>query len=151
VDVNKSPLQQIQFAVVDSKISIIAPPESSSETVYDFDIELDIYQRVETESIIRIFYTITAKHCAPDIAGLSIEVQAASDFSIDDSIEPKSETFSNLVNFSATAIAYNNVRAYLQNITTYYPVEPYILPAIDLNDLCSKYRQKMEKKRSEIE
>ncbi len=139
VEIRRSELQQEIFVVLDTQISIDLPDDTKSKNVDDLDIILKIYKNNEDDHLVRIYYEIKAKRTYPDKPGLCIRVQASGDFRIDASIDENSIQFGQLVNFSATAITYNNIRAYLQNTTSYYPVDTYILPAIDLNDLCKKY------------
>ena len=146
MDVKRSELQQELFAIVDSSVSIEYPVGENGAEADDLDIDLSIFHNKEDDHLVRIYYKITAKRCYIDEVGIEIAVQATCDFRIDKSIEIDTPDFFNLIHYSATAITYSNIRAYLQNITSYYPVEPYILPAIDLKDLCKKYSEKMENK-----
>ena len=142
MNVKRSELQQILFAVVDAHINL-EDFESVHEPVDDLDVDLNIFTNQEDDHLIRILFRIQAKKITPGSGGINIDVSAACDFRIDPSLDPSSQDVFNLVNYSATGITYNNIRTYLQNETSYFPVEQYILPTIDLNDLCRQlYRPK---------
>lgn len=136
--VKRSELQQILFVVVDTHINL-ENFESVTDAVDDLDIDMNILTNKEDDHLIRVFFRITAKRSTPGSIGLSIDVSAACDFRIDASLDPSSQEFMSLVNYSATGITYNNIRTYLQNATSYFPVEQYVLPTIDLRDLCKEY------------
>lgn len=139
MEIRRSELQQEMFVVLDTKVSIDIPQGAKGQVTDNLDVALAIFTNDEDDHLVRILYEIQAKLTHIDKPGLEIFVHASSDFRIDASIEVNSAQFQQLVNYSATAITYNNIRAYLQNITSYYPVDLYVLPAIDLNDLCKKY------------
>ncbi|MDD3543375.1 MAG: hypothetical protein PHO69_11920 [Petrimonas sp.] len=149
MEIRRSELQQEMFVILDSKVSIDIPQDAKGQDADDLDVDLTILTNKEDDHLVRILYVVKAKRTHTDKPGIDIEVYASGDFRIDVSIEADSPQFQQLVNYSATAITYNNIRAYLQNITSYYPLDMYVLPAIDLNDLCKKYYESIKEETKE--
>lgn len=149
MEIRRSELQQEIFVVLDSKISIDIHQGGNGQEVDDLDVDLAILTNNEDDHLVRIIYEIKAKRTHTNRPGIVIEIQASGDFRIDASIGADTQQFQQLVNYSATAITYNNIRAYLQSIISYYPVDLYVLPAIDLNDLCNKYYERIRKDKKE--
>ncbi len=149
MDIRKSELQQTFFAVIDSSIAIEIPTASVEQERNDLDIDLDMFINKEDRHMVRVQFTIRALRTHNDRIGLKIDVLSTTDFHVDESLDPECETFLQLVQYSATAIAYNNIRAYLHNATSYYPADPYILPTIDLNDLVKKFAEKQKPQEEE--
>jgi preprotein translocase subunit SecB len=131
------------FVLLETKISLVFPKETQINDIDELDIDYHIFTNNEDDHLVRIIFDIKAIHHLMKQPGLNIELQASCDFRIAESIEVGSDLFNKLISNAATAITYNNIRAYLQNVTSYYPVEPYILPAIDMQDLCRKYAEKL--------
>lgn len=143
MEIKRSELQQEMFVLLETKISLVFPKETQNNDIDDLDIDYHIFTNNEDDHLVRIIFDIKAIHHLMKQPGLNIELQASCDFRIAESIEVGSDLFNKLISNAATAITYNNIRAYLQNVTSYYPVEPYILPAIDMQDLCKKYAEKL--------
>jgi preprotein translocase subunit SecB len=142
VEIKRSELQQEMFVLLETKISLVFPEENQTNDIDDLDIDYHIFTNSEEDHWVRIIFEIKATHHMMKRPGLNIELQASCDFRIAESIEVGSDLFNKLISNAATAITYNNIRAYLQNVTSYYPAEPYILPAIDMQDLCKKNAEK---------
>ena len=143
MEIKRSELQQEMFVLLETKISLVFPKETQDNDIDDLDIDYHIFTNNEDDHLVRIIFDIKAIHHLMKQPGLNIELQASCDFRIAESIEVGSDLFNKLISNAATAITYNNIRAYLQNVTSYYPVEPYILPAIDMQDLCMKYAERL--------
>ena len=143
MEIKRSELQQEMFVLLETKISLVFPKETQINGIDELDIDYHIFTNSEDDHLVRIIFDIKAIHHLMKQPGLNIELQASCDFRIAESIEVGSDLFNKLISNAATAITYNNIRAYLQNVTSYYPVEPYILPAIDMQDLCKKYAEKL--------
>jgi hypothetical protein len=144
VEIKRSELQQEMFVLLETKISLVFPEENQTNDIDDLDIDYHIFTNSDEDHWVRIIFEIKAIHHMMKRPGLNIELQASCDFRIAESIEVGSDLFNKLISNAATAITYNNIRAYLQNVTSYYPAETYILPAIDMQDLCKKYAEKLE-------
>lgn len=142
MEIKRSELQQEMFVLLETKISLVFPIENQANDIDELDIDYHIFTNSEEDHWARIIFDIKAIHHIIKRPGLNIELRASCDFRIAESIEVGSDLFNKLISNAATAITYNNIRAYLQNVTSYYPVEPYILPAIDMQDLCNKYAEK---------
>lgn len=149
MEIKRSELQQEMFVLLETKISLVFPKETQTNDIDDLDIDYHIFTNNEDDHLVRIIFDIKAIHHLMKQPGLNIELQASCDFRIAESIEVGSDLFNKLISNAATAITYNNIRAYLQNVTSYYPVEPYILPAIDMQDLCKKYAEKLAPNKSQ--
>ncbi len=149
MEIKRSELQQEMFVLLETKISLVFPKDNQANDIDDLDIDYHIFTNDEEDHLVRIIFDIKAIHHLMKQPGLNIELQASCDFRIAESIEVGSDLFNKLISNAATAITYNNIRAYLQNVTSYYPVEPYILPAIDMQDLCKKYAEKLAPNKSQ--
>ncbi len=143
MEIKRSELQQEMFVLLETKISLVFPKETQTNDIDELDVDYHIFTNNEDDHLVRIIFDIKAIHHMMERPGLNIELQASCDFRITESIEVDSDHFNKLISNSATAITYSNIRAYLQNVTSYYPVEPYILPAIDMQDLCMKYAERL--------
>ncbi|MDY0152845.1 MAG: hypothetical protein RBS43_11275 [Candidatus Cloacimonas sp.] len=146
MDIKQSELQQLAFTVLETGVLVIPPDDAVGGAVNELDIDFDLYINNEDDHLLRVFYTVKVKVAASkQSAGYQINVRVAGDFEIDRSLPCDSDGFTQLAKFSSVGITYNNLRAYLQTVTSFYPAPPYILPTIDLNDLWIKKGQEVQK------
>ncbi len=140
MDIKRSELQQQLFVVLSSEISVdsIDENDSSKKNLDLLDIDFNLWTNEENDHLLRVIFTISGAQRQGNIPGLKFKVQAGCDFEIDRSLHSESAEFISLAKFSSVGITYNNIRAYLQSVSSYYPVPVYILPTIDINDLWDK-------------
>jgi len=138
MDIRKSELQQVSFVVLDTKIEYQMLKSNQSVIQDDLDIDFGLWKNDKDDHLFRVWFKIRAKRIVSKEVGLDIYVYACSDFVVDSSLSSDSDLFVQLVKYSTVAITYNNIRGYIQQITSFYPVPTYLLPTINVNDLWNK-------------
>jgi len=137
-----SPLILEDFSILDSSCETIFPVENETESsskdkdlsVY---IDFDILKDKEDQNKIVIFVEVELNK--EKKTGYYAKAKGAAIFYIDDKKISKKDK-DNLVLRSGVSICITNIRAYIANITSSYPLGKYQFPAIDMNDLL---KQKM--------
>jgi hypothetical protein len=139
MDVKRSPLQQNMFVILKTDIEFVTSgTQNKKNPVDDLNIEFDLLTNKNNDHNFRVIFRIEAKKYDDLGNGLDICVHAGCDFDIDGNLDQNDTLFNQLVKYSTISIAYNNVRNYLQTISSLYPTPIYILPTIDVNDLWEK-------------
>ena len=149
MNIKRSELQQLVFVILKTDVRFIGADEAvNSASVDELDIDFDLLENAENDHEYRVIYKVEAKRIDVNGNGLSICINAGCDFEVDKALDKDSKEFIQLVKYSATGITYNNIRNYLQTVTSFYPTPVYILPTIDLTDL---WKNKIGSKPSEEE
>lgn len=138
MQIKKSILQQELFVILDSMVKVMVPREDQVEDIDDIWVAPHVYTHPSEQHCIRVIVEIKVESQTANQPGYSIAVQGSSDFRIDDQVEINSELYNELKKYTAVENTYNNIRIYLQNITSYFPLPPYLLPAVDVKDLWEK-------------
>lgn len=107
-------------------------PDTNCQSImskYSVDIDFDIKQN--QENTLYIIYVKVKINTNNDI-GYSIVVEGAGVFERKD-IEVKE--FTNILLNSGVSICITNIRSYIANMTSYYPLGKYNFPSVDMLDL----------------
>lgn len=133
--VKESLLKFENFAVLSSSCRYNHGENLTNEFVqsYPIDIDLEILQH-QDESKFKVF--VSVKLNEENKPGYSINVVSATLLSISSSASASDIDI--LIKHSGVQMAIANLRAYIEIITSYYPLGKYIMPTIDLNDLLDK-------------
>lgn len=139
---SKSPLILKEFTILNTDCEVI--PFSSpdfdfitEQISYPIDLDFGI-QENEEEGVTAIF--IKTEINSERRPGYHIFSEGMGLFTFDDINNLSSEDKQGLIQYSAINICITNLRAYIANITAYYPFGKFNFSAIDMTDLL---RQKM--------
>ena len=127
----ESSLRLLDFVIVESQCAYHASDENAElmqiQNSYPVDIDFDISQSTDKNNYcIEIFVSINEEQKE----GYSIKVTGLGFFSIQD-IEIEEE-IEKLINYSAINICIANLRSYIANMTSYYPMGKYVFHSIDM-------------------
>jgi preprotein translocase subunit SecB len=130
----ESSLRLLDFVIVESQCTYNASDENAElmqiQNSYPVDIDFDIRQSTDKNNYcIEIFVSINEEKKE----GYSIKVTGLGFFSIQD-IEIEEE-IEKLINYSAINICIANLRSYIANMTSYYPMGKYLFHSIDMPKL----------------
>lgn len=100
---------------------------------YPIDIDFDILGHKE-EQIFKI--VVSAKINSENKPGYTISVLSTTFFRINGETQEQEKV--NLLQYSGVQMAIANLRAYIEDITSVYPLGKYTLPTFDLQDLLNK-------------
>lgn len=133
--VKESLLKFENFAVLNSSCIYNHGENLSPELVnsYPLDINLEILAHKEERKFKVI---VSAKVNENNNPGYHIDVVSVTFFSIGD--DASDSDIDILIKQSGVQMAIANLRAYIEVLTSYYPLGKYTIPTIDLNDLLNK-------------
>jgi len=137
-----SPLVIHNFFVLQSKLRYVASPDEINRTaVMHYPVDVDFTLK-KVEGGINLFTKVGYNDGKEPLAGYSFFVEAVGVFSLQDEESLPEKTVHNLQYTSTLSLIINFLRGYLMDATSYLPLGPYILPAIDLNNLIKSKRGK---------
>ena len=142
----KSALILKDFTILNSKCEVIpfdnAKGKDFKETQDSFPIEIDFgIQEDKDETLVFVKVSINSEK----ESGYSIFSEGVGLFCFDKSQDLSLDERKGLIQFSAVSICITNIRAYIANITSYYPFGKFNFASIDMNELL---KQKISKKDS---
>lgn len=134
------------FSILESECSIIPWAKDSNHVGslnHPVDIDFKILTNKENKNKHIIITTVELN--SDKEPGYYARVKGVGEFVISDS--STSEKVKNqLILFSGVSICITNIRSYIANITSYYPLGKYNFSTIDINDLVNqKMKQNAEK------
>jgi preprotein translocase subunit SecB len=143
----KSPLELIDFSIIESRIDFYST-SSSEKLIKDFehykvDISFEIL-RSSNKTDFKIQMRVKINQNAEE--GYKIDVTAIGVFSIKDISDEK--MIANLINFSAINICIANLRLFIANVTSYYPIGKFVFHSIDMNELIKEKSKSIKVKQS---
>lgn len=100
---------------------------------YPIDVDFDILGHKE-EQIFKI--VVSVKLNGENKPGYTVSVLAAAFFRINGDVSESERN--SLLQYSGVQMAIANLRAYIEGITSYYPLGKYTIPTFDLQDLLNK-------------
>jgi preprotein translocase subunit SecB len=137
--IKKSPLILRQFDILNSSLKYFQPGERPSDISnlfddYDVDIDFAFHHAKDNEGAQIIFIKTEINKIDVPLFGYSISVEAVGVFSRNvDEIEE--EEYLKMLQYSGVSILINCLRNFVSSLTSHGPIGPYLIPAIDLNDL----------------
>ncbi len=135
-----SPLRLLDFTIINTKIESNLPEAPQDVDLQSLPINID-FDRLSSDDpedsskMIKMEIKINPgrkKH------GYVMLIEAGGIFDITPSANINKDVRNNLMGISAVSIMISQLRAYIQNITSYSTCGTYILPPIDINDLFEK-------------
>ena len=135
---------EISYAVTIEDTGEIETNEEKNKMIYKMlsiiknnkdtvDIDFDILGHKE-EQIFKI--VVSAKINSENKPGYTISVLSATFFRINGETQEQEKV--NLLQYSGVQMAIANLRAYIEDITSVYPLGKYTLPTFDLQDLLNR-------------
>ena len=138
-EAKESPLVLKDFSILDSFCEVVYPQDENSEVISTPSIHIDfnINKGEGQNDIFIIFVEVELnKDKKPGYHSL---VNGAAIFSISDNNISREDRDTLLLR-SGVSICITNIRSYIANMTSYYPMGKYQFPAIDMNDLINQKR-----------
>lgn len=158
MEILKSPLELLDFNVLRSVYSFEHPEEQEeinvAQMVSNYTLDFDYMIKTSSENLYAIFTKVKINNDENKLPGHSIFAEAVSVFRINPEYPDKLELndVKSLISFSAVTIAFNNIRAFISDITSYTPAGKYLFPIFDLQLLIKKKQEKMvQLKKAKIE
>lgn len=138
-----SPLNIIDFAVMDFEFKFIPPKEKIKQDFKRFfdEYNLDIDFSINTNEVIQVLVKAEINRGKIVLPGYSIFAEVACIFEFNKEIKIPAETKMSIEGFSTIYIALNSLRGFINQITATGPIGKYVLPSIDLNDLVSQKKK----------
>ncbi len=141
----KSPLELIDFAIIESFINFYAI-SISDKLIKDFDnykvdISFDVL-RSSNKTDFKIQMRVKINQNA--LEGYKIDVTSIGVFMIKDISDEK--IIAGLINYSALNICIANLRSFIANVTSYYPLGKFVFHSIDMNELIKEKSKSLKTK-----
>lgn len=146
----KSALNLEHFAVLQSHFNFNQPkraPKDNLKLLQSYPIDIDFAHHFEEDGAIRVFVKIGVNQDKNTLPGYILLVEGVGFFRLTNGEIPEAEQ-NNLKFYSTVSVIIGYLRNSLSSMTSSAPMGPYLLPAIDLNDLFlkkSEGEQKEEK------
>lgn len=131
------------FSVLESECSLIPWSKDASEERHlnhSVDIDFDVMKHKEDEN--KHIILITLRVNPEKEPGYYACVKGLGAFDIADSSVSEKEK-NQLVLFSGVSICVTQLRSFIANLTSYYPLGKYSFPAIDINDLIKQKKEQL--------
>ena len=148
--IKKSPLILNDFYVLDSKYKFNDPGDKKiliKELFDSYDIELDFMTKNQKSGEIFFFTKLSINNQDNPKAGYIIFVEGVSIFNFDNDSVLNEKEKADLIYLSCLSIAINNLRAFISNLTSSFPLGKYQIPTIDIIALHSEKKKQMKIKR----
>lgn len=146
----KSELILKDFYILNCTYSFTDNPhdELQTETFTD-DYELDIDFIVKQNNNSKkeeyfIMLKIGINNIEDNLPGYSLFTEGIAFFSFSEQSKLTDNQKSDFLWHSGVSIAINNMRSYIANITSYYPLGKYTLPSVDLTNILNSKREQLE-------
>lgn len=143
--ITKSPLELIDFFLLDTQCRYIAPSDDTDEddtAIFEqYEIDIDFMFRPEERAKDELWvYVRIAVNCSPEpLPGYRIFIEGTGHYRTVVRDDVSDEEWKSLFEGSTLSIVINNLRAAIMQLTAHGPFGKYILPSVDLADL---HRQK---------
>ena len=121
-----------EFKVADANINKIRKKQAKHPVLIDYEIKK---AQDKPEFLIGVKIAVNPDH----LDGYAIEVEGIGFFTISKEMDEKE--IANLIHFSAINICIANIRSYIANMTSYFPLGRFNFHAIDMPNLI-KEKQK---------
>ena len=144
MEIKKSPLEIINYGVLNVTFNSILCDEEEELDIYKYPIEIDFgLDEDGNESSFKTFFIkVWSNFDNNPEPGYSFSVETVTFFRIENEKKLKKQTLNNLYTYSVLSIAYSNLRGILNDISNTGPYGKYILPSVDLQDLILKKQKK---------
>jgi len=127
-----------EFQITDTNINKIRKKQANHPVLMDYEIKK---ANDKPEFVIGIKVVINPDH----LDGYAIEVGGVGLFTISKEMDEKE--IANLIHFSAINICIANIRSYIANMTSYFPLGRFNFHAIDMPSLiAAKQKEKVSAK-----
>ncbi len=136
--VKESLLKFENFAVLNSVCRYNHGEDLSRELLYSYPVNVD-FDILEHKEEYKFKVVVSVRLNNENKPGYTIQIDSVTFFGI--AGEASAEDVSVLIQHSGVQMAVANLRAYIEAITSYYPLGKYTLPTIDLNDLLHQKAQ----------
>lgn len=136
----KSALHLEHFAVLQSHYNFIQPkraPKNNIKLFQSYLIDIDFAHHFEEDGVIRVFVKIGINQDKNALPGYKLLVEGVGFFRLTNEEISQAEQ-NNLKFYSTMSVIIGYLRNSLSNATSSAPLGPYLLPAIDMNDLFLK-------------
>jgi len=139
----KSPLFLREFTILKSICEVIPFAEDNVDiksVLANYPIDIDFGRQDDAENNINAVYvkvTINPEKCP----GYSIYVEGVGIFSFEEKANLSSDEKNSLIQYSGVTICITNLRAYVANITAYYPFGKFNFATIDMIDLMKQKKE----------
>lgn len=126
------------FYILKSDCTFI-PEKKASKNLYEnvkkypVDIDFDV-QEINEKGIFFIFVNVKINHEEEVKEGYSLSIEGVGRFTLKNHNNMSKENISSLIN-SGISICVTSIRAYLANLTSYYPLGSFYFHSIDMNEL----------------
>jgi hypothetical protein len=151
MEIKNSPLEILNFFVLKSNFETIPPSEEKEAEkvdVYQHPVNVDFGVNKVDEEVNALFMKVWSNYDESDISeGYSFFVETVTIFRLKDKEKIDKRTIENLQGFSIVGMSYANIRGFLDNISSSFPLGRYQLPSVDLVDLVNKKRETLEKEK----
>ncbi len=137
----KSPIQQTQFAVLQSSVSVFVNKKTKQVDLKDIplDIDYDVYfNDILGPYIYRVVMTIKG-NAKKSVPGYVFTLKVGGEYQLSEELECTSKDYDSYVYNTGVACLINEARVYLQTLTAFFPFGAYIMPMIDMNDIMKQH------------
>lgn len=144
----QSNLRLVKFDVLDVHVGYISPDSLDELDYSKYVVDLDFTVTIgESKGYIFVYTNVKVNDVQTKFPCHVIDIDAGSVFQIKGNVSK--EMRDTLIKNSAIPIAFNNVRGFIQNITSYIPIGSYTLPLFTISDLINnEYINKAKKIRT---
>ncbi|MBL7691468.1 MAG: hypothetical protein JNM41_07730 [Flavipsychrobacter sp.] len=148
----QSQLKLIKFDILDFHMGYIAPKESIEELDEDkYVLDLKFKITVDKDSgHIFVYTSVIVNSPEAKYPCHILDVDAGTVFYIDPSSGITEENKELMIKASAVPIAFNNVRGFIQNATSYSPIGVYMLPLFSASTLMQNQFKKSPPKAAKV-
>lgn len=152
-----SPLNWIDFALLQSKLEVITPAAKGQKKKkldpHDFfkkyTIDVDFANHTGDNGTFQTFTKVEINNGAVTKPGYKIFVEGTGVFRIDENAKLSESHKQNLQNYSAVNLLINRLRSHILQMTSMSLFGPYDLPPIDISDLYKQKRQIQQEERAD--
>ncbi len=149
---NRSPLQLLDFYLVQHQYDFIKPEEDEEIHVPDhfenYEIDIDFGQESIDDQRYSVSVKIEINNTDNPVSGYSIYIEGVGIFQLAEN-ELSEEANHNLKTFSSVNIVINQLRNIITTQTSFGPLGKLILPPIDISDLFQKKDQQIKEQNDE--
>lgn len=144
---NPSPLEIVDFAVINFELNFIPPEKIDDDSrIYWDSYDLDIDFNVSKNDYLRVF--IKSYINQQKLPGYKIFAETACIFRFNEKIKISEAEKNSMEGYSTIYIALNCLRGFVSQFTASAPLGRYVLPSVDLNDLIEKKKKELYTEKS---
>ncbi len=130
-----SPLVIHNFFILKKNFQYVPLAEGiTREDVLNHPVDIDFTLKKVKDGF-NLFVKLSHNYSEDALAGYSFFIEAVGVFSLQTEKILSEKMIQNLQYVSTLSLVINFLRGYLLNVTSYCPLGPFVLPAIDLNEL----------------